>query len=242
MVSPCVQILRNLATAMKNQLGTYQGTKHEPADLSRDIATLMASLKDHKVYQNLGRVLDNDDPPAIDVITSGLRQLTESSGNPLSQYNLAFKQLQRRCSQKPIVGGAPSKPSDPLLQTPPTTEQPATNPSAPVSLLAQSVDEKEAACVSDGDSSSDSELSTMDDEGPENGNEEDSEDGIDESELSDNFNRSMDDADEDTLTLDRAEDVELDMDDVAEFGTTEDYSVEIESTSGSDEDEEPKRS
>jgi hypothetical protein len=76
MVSPCIQILRDLATAMKIQLGTQQGMKHAAADLSRDVATLMASLKDHQVYQNLGRVLDNVDPPAVDVITSDLRQLT----------------------------------------------------------------------------------------------------------------------------------------------------------------------
>jgi hypothetical protein len=90
MVAPCVQVLRHLATTMKYQLGVDQGTKHEPADLSRDIATLMASLKDYKVYENLGRVLDKDDSPVIDVITSGLKQLTEAIANPLNQYNQAF--------------------------------------------------------------------------------------------------------------------------------------------------------
>jgi hypothetical protein len=71
----------------------------------------MASLKGHKVYENLGRVLDKDDPPVVDVITSGLKQLTEAVANPLNQYNQAFKQLQQRCLQKPITGGSPSPPN-----------------------------------------------------------------------------------------------------------------------------------
>lgn len=74
-----------------------------------------------------------------------------------------------------------------------------------------------------GDSGSDSESSIE----YATDNEESEEDGADEAELSDDFHRAMDEVGEDTLTLDRAEDVELDMDGAVEIGAVEDVEVEM---------------
>ena len=114
MVSPCVNALRHIATTMKDMLRTDIGMRHAPADLTKDITILMDSLSEHKVYHLMkGRVLDNDDFPVPDVVSVGLQQLTDSSSNPLTEYNKAFKRLQTRRSTNPIVE------SEPLSQTTP---------------------------------------------------------------------------------------------------------------------------
>ena len=60
-------------------------------DLSADIHALMYSMKEHKVYELVnGQVLDSDNPPAKDVISFRLQQLTDSAKNPLTDYNKAF--------------------------------------------------------------------------------------------------------------------------------------------------------
>ncbi|KAJ6611846.1 hypothetical protein B0H10DRAFT_2165690 [Mycena sp. CBHHK59/15] len=51
MVSPCISVLCCLSTTITKVLGSDQGTKHQPADLKNDIALLMASLREHDVYQ-----------------------------------------------------------------------------------------------------------------------------------------------------------------------------------------------
>ena len=74
----------------------------------------MDSLSEHKVYHlTKGCVLDNDDFPVPDVVSVGLQQLTDSSSNPLTEYNKAFKRLQTQRSTNPIVE------SEPLSQTTP---------------------------------------------------------------------------------------------------------------------------
>lgn len=80
---------------MNGILGTDLGTQHEPADLSQDIPELMRSLDDHNVYrrQNM-RALDEDDLPVPDIVTGGLQSLTDSSSNPLDEFNRVFTNLQ----------------------------------------------------------------------------------------------------------------------------------------------------
>ncbi|KAH7906548.1 hypothetical protein BJ138DRAFT_1137935 [Hygrophoropsis aurantiaca] len=108
MVSPCVMVLRHFANNMHSLLGSNLGTMHEPLDLSRDIPVLMSSLDDHGVYTvKNGRILDDDDPP----------QLTDSSTNPLVDYNQAFMRLQGRRRLTPVVGGL-STPSTAVSTTP----------------------------------------------------------------------------------------------------------------------------
>lgn len=119
MISPCVNILRQLSTAINSFLGSHQGTTHAPPDLKDDIETLMRSLEEHEVYTvNKGRTLDEDDPPVKDVIAIGTYALTDSSSNPLDEYNKAFKRLQTRRRLTPIVGGAPSQSSGSAPRSP----------------------------------------------------------------------------------------------------------------------------
>ncbi|KAJ7823342.1 hypothetical protein B0H14DRAFT_2597994 [Mycena olivaceomarginata] len=85
-------------------LGSDQGTKHEPANLSTDINLLMKSLAEHQVYKIKGRVFaEGDGKPDT---------LADSSANPLVEYNAAFRKLQVRLrwseSESEEVAHAPS--------------------------------------------------------------------------------------------------------------------------------------
>ncbi|KAH7917985.1 hypothetical protein BV22DRAFT_1025352, partial [Leucogyrophana mollusca] len=109
MIAPCVEVLRHLSKTMNTLLGSKLGSTHEPMDLSTDIPVLMSSPADHDVYKlKIGRILDEDDPPMPDVITDGLHTLTDSTNNPLTDFNrnLACLQTQRRLV--PIVGPPPT--------------------------------------------------------------------------------------------------------------------------------------
>ncbi|KAJ7255106.1 hypothetical protein B0H12DRAFT_1202205 [Mycena haematopus] len=103
MVAPCVTALRHLSTSITQILGSDQGTKHEPADLSTDIALLMSSLAEHNVYKIKGRVFaEGDGSPTPDVISVGAQHLSDSSSNPLVEYNATFRKLQARCRLRPL--------------------------------------------------------------------------------------------------------------------------------------------
>ncbi|RXW12413.1 hypothetical protein EST38_g13444 [Candolleomyces aberdarensis] len=118
MISPCVHALRHLATTMKKVLGTDIGTRHSPVDLTTDIATLMRSLAEHDVYSVVkGRKLDDDDKPAVDVITEGMLSLVE--GAALEEYNTTFIKLQERRRMRPIVNdeGANNSPEPSGIMT-----------------------------------------------------------------------------------------------------------------------------
>ncbi|THU83026.1 hypothetical protein K435DRAFT_931891 [Dendrothele bispora CBS 962.96] len=98
MITPCIGVLRDIARRMNDMLGADIGTRHAPADrdLRDDIDTLMQSLDEHDVYRlKKGRELDEDEV-VIDAITTGLQALTDTVDNPISEYNAAFKKLQRR--------------------------------------------------------------------------------------------------------------------------------------------------
>lgn len=101
MITPCIDILRKLATQLHNDLGSRQGTKHAPADLSKDIKELMRSLREHSVYVvEDGRTIESEKGSVPNTISQGLRNLTE----PLKAYNHLFQRLQRRCRTQPLIG------------------------------------------------------------------------------------------------------------------------------------------
>ncbi|KAJ7572232.1 hypothetical protein C8J56DRAFT_808383 [Mycena floridula] len=199
MVSPCINILRQLSTTMNGLLGSYQGTKHKTPDLRHDIEVLMTSLEEHDVYKvKKGRVLDEDDPPVKDVLAVGLQALTDSSGNPLDEYNKAFKRLQARRVLKPIIGGPES---DPISAT-------ATDNVAPTILISTTLPESNSGaqsslqlaenhtCNSDSGSASSSSESSSESE----------------DELDGEFVQILQADDEPTLQRIHAEDVSLNMD------------------------------
>lgn len=125
MIGPCVDVLRQLARRFNHDLGSDQGTKHAPPDLSKDISSLMASLNEHKVYEiQHGRILDDDDAPVQDVIQVGLHNLTAGTKNPLSEYNNGFRRLQVRRRTKTVSQMTKEHTSAP--STEPTTAAAAT--------------------------------------------------------------------------------------------------------------------
>ncbi|KAJ7807573.1 hypothetical protein B0H14DRAFT_3091231 [Mycena olivaceomarginata] len=187
MISPCISVLRRLSTMITKALGSDQGTKHQPADLKDDIALLMASLREHDVYQIKGRVFAKDD------------------GAPTPDYNTMFKRLQSRRRLQPLVGSWSDSP-------PPSTElfashsKPASVPSTGSPMVPNPVPETISVDVAadfggnsdedgDGDENSDIDI-----------------DGDLEAEQLSAFERVLDEDDGPTLTRDTAADVALDMD------------------------------
>ncbi|TFY51101.1 hypothetical protein EVJ58_g10739 [Rhodofomes roseus] len=106
MISPCIDILRRLATEINTTLGAKQGTKHTTPNLERDIGYLMASLRRYEVYQyNPGREIDDgsdSNPVVADSLTIGLQRLSE----PLGEFNTSLAKLKQRCKAIPLIGGA----------------------------------------------------------------------------------------------------------------------------------------
>jgi hypothetical protein len=104
LVSPCVDVLRRLATSINEDLGARQGNKHSIPNLDQDIQSLMASLREHEVYiLKEGRVLDNDEMPAPDVLSVGAASLTHgTSNNPIDEFNDLFDQLRQRRTLVPV--------------------------------------------------------------------------------------------------------------------------------------------
>ncbi|KDQ32258.1 hypothetical protein PLEOSDRAFT_1034860 [Pleurotus ostreatus PC15] len=95
MISPCIDVLRQLARKINGTLGSRQGAKHSIPNLALDIERLMASLKTHEVYiQKNGRVLFPAEKPAADVISKGLAMLTHGSPTtPLADFNTYYSGL-----------------------------------------------------------------------------------------------------------------------------------------------------
>ncbi|KAJ6454030.1 hypothetical protein C8R47DRAFT_1181220 [Mycena vitilis] len=105
LISPCVDILRQLATTKINvDLGARQGSKHATPDLEEDINALMDSLAEHEVYaEKAGRVLDDDEKPAPDVLSVGMAALTHgSSTTPLTEFNRQFDIMRARRGLTPV--------------------------------------------------------------------------------------------------------------------------------------------
>ncbi|KAH9031765.1 hypothetical protein EDB85DRAFT_1865564 [Lactarius pseudohatsudake] len=113
-ISPCIEILRRLATEVNGTLGSKQGNRHASADLTKDIKILMDGLEQNHVYDEvLGRTLGDDESPAPDVIGEGYTALTWGAKSPLRQFNRLISTLQRRCAIEPLVGTAlPTQPQE----------------------------------------------------------------------------------------------------------------------------------
>ncbi|KAF7343799.1 hypothetical protein MSAN_01960900 [Mycena sanguinolenta] len=122
LISPCVDILRQLATKINTDLGARQGSKHASPELAEDIQALMDSLAEHEVYtEKEGRVLDDDEKPAPDVLSVGMAALTHgSSTTPLAEFNEQFEILRRRRQLTPAsdllagISAPTSKPEVPV--------------------------------------------------------------------------------------------------------------------------------
>ncbi|KAH9165160.1 hypothetical protein EDB89DRAFT_1858634, partial [Lactarius sanguifluus] len=94
-ISPCIEVLRRLATEVNNTLGSKQGNRHASADLTKDIKILMDSLEQNNVYKEvLGRTLGDDESPAPDVMDEGYSALTWGAKSPLRQFNRLISTLQ----------------------------------------------------------------------------------------------------------------------------------------------------
>ncbi|KAH9938037.1 uncharacterized protein B0H18DRAFT_965183 [Fomitopsis serialis] len=104
MISPCIDILRRLASQMHTLLGAKQGTSHTSPSLDKDISQLVASLRRFCVYElQPGREVDDgtdDSGQVADSLTQGLQRLSE----PLDDFNRTFRKLQSRCKAAPLLG------------------------------------------------------------------------------------------------------------------------------------------
>ncbi|KAF8173450.1 hypothetical protein BJ912DRAFT_1024853 [Pholiota molesta] len=129
LVSPCVDILRKLATKINAELGAQQGSKHTVPDLSNDLATLMEVLKEHNVYEIIhGRNVDAEDHAVPDVISVGLAQLSHgNSTNPIAEFNEQFERLRERRKLTPVfedeVDGNYSKDANSPIDEVPTDSE-----------------------------------------------------------------------------------------------------------------------
>ncbi|KAJ7131201.1 hypothetical protein C8R44DRAFT_829613 [Mycena epipterygia] len=105
LISPCVDILRSLATRIHTDLGARQGSKHTIPNLEEDIAALMDSLDEQDVYTlQHGRVLDDDEKPVPDILSVGMAALTHgASTTPLAEFNQQFEILRARCGLTPVA-------------------------------------------------------------------------------------------------------------------------------------------
>ncbi|TFY52109.1 hypothetical protein EVJ58_g10195 [Rhodofomes roseus] len=102
MISPCITVLRQLVTSMNDALGSKQGTKHAPPDLTRDIQEIRRSLAEGHVYEiQPGRIIDSEKGIVPNVVAAGLSQLA----GPLDEYNKTMMRLKkRRRRTSPLVG------------------------------------------------------------------------------------------------------------------------------------------
>ncbi|KAI0363846.1 hypothetical protein BV20DRAFT_957447 [Pilatotrama ljubarskyi] len=98
-ISPCVTLLRTLASQVNKNLGVRLGSRHQSPELHRDIKTISEKLRMHNVYDiERGRVIEGEDE-VLNVISAGLDQLR----GPLQEYNRMFAQLQRRRRMTPLA-------------------------------------------------------------------------------------------------------------------------------------------
>ncbi|KAJ6595217.1 hypothetical protein DFH09DRAFT_1413281 [Mycena vulgaris] len=215
LVSPCVDVLRRLATSMNRDLGSRQGNKHTIPDLDNDIQCLMASLTEHEVYiKKEGRVLDDDEMPVPDVLSAGAAALTHgTTSNPLQDFNAQFDRLRERRALLPVAALTQYLPEN-------TPAAPETSAAALVEMFAsETVPEPVPIPTMAGDQLT---ASTQQHDLPElvppSDSEDESEGGMDEDE--DLFAQSP------TLTREDEADVDLDMDD--------DWLLDADSGSGSD--------
>ena len=104
MISPCINILRQLVSQFHDSLGSHQGSKHAEVDLSDDIRDLMESLSSNNVYEyhSTGRFIEDSNGKlgiVRDVYTTGLEQLPTS----IASYNEQFRSIQARHALQPLT-------------------------------------------------------------------------------------------------------------------------------------------
>ncbi|TCD59750.1 hypothetical protein EIP91_011580, partial [Steccherinum ochraceum] len=103
-VSPCIDILRKLATHLNHELGGRQGSKHHSPELWNDITVLKNSLQQHNVYTlQPGRAIPGTNAVVPNIVNVGLNALA----GPLAEFNEALKTLQERMGVAPIYTSAP---------------------------------------------------------------------------------------------------------------------------------------
>ena len=106
MISPCIALLRKLATQINNSLGSQLGSKHHSPDLTKDYETIRNRLREYNILTpELGRVIYLHDPSkgeVPNVVNVGLRLLR----GPLHDYNKAFQQLQRQRRLTPLANSS----------------------------------------------------------------------------------------------------------------------------------------
>ncbi|KAJ3555923.1 hypothetical protein NM688_g2309 [Phlebia brevispora] len=104
-ISPCIMLLRSLATQMNDTLGSKQGTKHHSPNLDKDIQEIMKSLRMHEVYvyHKEGRPIEGKGGEVKDVIAEGVIRL----GSALKEYNTTFERLRARRTVPPLIGPVP---------------------------------------------------------------------------------------------------------------------------------------
>ncbi|EJF62114.1 hypothetical protein DICSQDRAFT_44032, partial [Dichomitus squalens LYAD-421 SS1] len=103
MISPCVGVLRKLATQINDSLGAHLGSKHRSPDLTKDYETICNRLREYNVLvPEAGRLIYSDNPSkgeVLNIVSAGLKQLP----GPLNDYNRTFEQLQRQRRITPLA-------------------------------------------------------------------------------------------------------------------------------------------
>lgn len=124
MIAPTVEVLRRLSKMFHASLGVDQGTKHAPAELSKDIKALMDNLAHYDVYVlKEGRVFDDRSQCTPDAVEIGFHALSEGLKSPLHEYNEAFECLQMRRRMTPV---GRERTNDPTPSKSSPTTQPGT--------------------------------------------------------------------------------------------------------------------
>lgn len=118
MISPCANVLRRVAHEFYNSLGEDQGVKHRVPDLTKDIDILIASILEHKVYEEVpDRTFADDKSSPVDILSKGYGILAHGvPRDSIGEFNAKFIKLQQRAAVQPLVAGPPSDASD--SQTP----------------------------------------------------------------------------------------------------------------------------
>ncbi|KXN92075.1 hypothetical protein AN958_09778 [Leucoagaricus sp. SymC.cos] len=149
LISPCVEVLRQLASSFNSALGSDQGVQHTTPNLSHDITSLIDSLCDHRVYEKIdGQKLDDDDEPTRDIWTSGVEAMVGVAQNLLFEYNTTFKRLQKHRRRTPVtaVSNPEAKMTTGLTGSLPSADM-AANLGAPAELDFDEMSQKEHSCV-----------------------------------------------------------------------------------------------
>ncbi|KAI0072891.1 hypothetical protein K474DRAFT_1700685 [Panus rudis PR-1116 ss-1] len=100
-ISPCIAVLREIATQLNEALGSKQGNKHQTPQIDNDIRELMKSLRMHRVYSvERGRTIDGKKAQIPNVQSAGFNKL----GSPLRSYNAEFERRKQRLRMTPLIG------------------------------------------------------------------------------------------------------------------------------------------